>query len=394
MASIRMRTKKNGTRVFEIRVTVEGTTYCHSYPAKGEASIPSTWSDKRACTEAGKRAARFEEDCKRGAVSNDKRKFCEYARYVIDLKESNNKLKASTCEKYRDLLKRIDASDLGQAKVRDITVKMLNAFYMELSKDGQNLNSGGKLSTSTIRKYHALISSVLHEAARESIILINPAQNATLPTVDREESNFFTPEKVEAILEAVEHEPLYWKAMTHIFIGIGARRGEVLGLKWEDIDFESSVISIRRNVYLVDGEITDSTPKTRKGRHVSIDPGFLTALREWRIEQAKQMGGVISLSGYCFALEDMGTPIQPSSVTRYYARFGERYGLGHINPHAFRHFHAAYSVSEGVDINTVSFRMGHSRASTTLNYYGHLMPQKDREAANKVGAAFLKANRG
>ena len=387
MATIQMRKNKNGLRVFRIRVKVDGIEYQKTWPDKAEEQIPATWSDKRARTEATKAASFFEDECKRGLVSNNRQTLSDYARYVIDLKESTGAIKPKTVAEYRKQLARIDAAKLGKLHIKNITVKDLNAFYKELTED-TNKHTGAKLAPRTIRIYHALISSVLGHAAKEQIINYNPALYATLPKTEHKEANYYTPDKMRAIMEAVNKEPLYWQAMTYLFIGTGARRGEILGLQWSDIDFENCTISIQRNVIYIDGDIITGTPKTGETRQISIDPEFLKPLASWRIEQARHLG-VLPLSGYCFAVTDPCGPLKPDTVTRYYARLGARYNLGKINPHAFRHSQASMLLQDG-DIITASKRLGHAQTSTTMNIYGHMMPKTDKAAAAKIGAALFK----
>lgn len=389
MPTVTMRYTKDGQRVFRIRVKLEGQEFNRTYPGKDDDAIPASWSDKTATKRAKEVAVLFKDECQNKV--NDRRSFSEYAHSVLDLKERNGSLKASTLAKYReDVMPRIDNSRLGKKRIKNISVQDLNRFYGSLV----NKMTGERLSSSTVRKIHFVISSILKQAAREQIIQNNPAQYATLPRTEKHEANFYTTEQIKDILEAVEHEPLHWRAMTYLLIGIGARRGEVVGLQWRDIDFDNAVISIRRNATIVKGKTTITTTKTEDGRKVSIDPGFLKPLKEWRAEQAALHGGVISLTGFVFAIgDDINVPLLPSSVTRYYARLGERYELGHLNPHAFRHSQASIILQAG-DIVTASQRLGHSRTSTTTDIYGHMMPQTDRDAAALVGKVLADVHNG
>lgn len=390
MATPTMRTNKDGARVFKIRCKINGVEYTKTWPdrSKGEPGIPSTWSDKRARTEAGKIAALFEDECKRGLVSTDRRTLSEYAEYVINFKETTGVLKPKTIAGYRGLMKRIDASKIGPMMLSDIRASHLNAFYKSLAED-TNEKNGGKLSAKTIREYHALIHSVLQQAMKESVIPYNPAAAATPPSVKPKEADCYTPEQISAVLEAMKSEPQRWKALTYLLIGTGARRGEIAGLQWSDIDFESCRIRIRRNVVFIPGRgCVVGSPKTGEERTISVAPEALEELRKWRSEQA-EVQGAFSISGFCFALEEMSEPIPPDSITRYYAKLGRRYGLGHIHPHGFRHTQASIILQSG-DVVMASKRLGHSRTSTTLDIYGHMMPSTDKDAAEKIGEVFFR----
>lgn len=382
-----MRRKKDGQRVFEIRVMYGGQVFCASFPSRGASPIPRAWSDKRALKEAEKAAALFELECQRGAVSKDKRSFSEYARYVLELKEANKALKGSTLNEYRLIAERLQGSRLGAMRLCDIKARDLNALYFELASLGANKHTGGALSGGTIRKYHAFISSVLHNAVKEQLINANAAENATLPKAAAVEANYFDADKLAAILDAARLEPVFWCAMIYLFIGTGARRGEISGLRWSDIDFQNGRISIMRNVIRTGGGYVEDTPKTGVGRVVSVPRAVLDMLEVWETEQASSFGGFFP-SGYVFANREPLRFFRPDNITQYFHRFGVRYKLGRVNPHAFRHTQASLLLRGGGDILMTSRRLGHSRTSTTLDIYGHLLEQNDLAAAEKVGKIF------
>ncbi len=387
MASAKMRKNKNGNRVFRFRVMIDGVEYQKTFPGKNDLPIPATWSDKRAKTEAQKQLALFEAECKRGAITNDKRTLEEYCRYVIDYKEATGAIKPLTISEYRYLLKNICASSLGRLRLSDITAKDINGFYKWLSEDGQNKNTGGKLSAKTIKEHHVLIHSVLRHAVKEGILIFNPADNATPPKVKKKEAAYFTQEQIADILKALELEPEFWRALAYVLIGTGMRRGEAAGLKWSDIDFKTGRISILRNVIQSARPIVD-TPKTGKGRTITAPLEVIKELECWRRLQSDLLGAV-NLSGFVFASEDIQTPVYPSSITRWFAGFSKRHNLPHINPHAFRHTQASILLQTG-DIIAASLRLGHAQASTTTDIYGHLMNATDKQAAETIGAALFK----
>lgn len=390
MARIEQRTNKSGQTVYRIRAQVNGREYQRTWPAKGEPPIPSGWTVKRAQKEAERQAALFEDACRRGLVSTDRRTLADYAAYVIEFKSASNNIKPSTIEGYQRLLARIKTDAIGDKRITEIRARDLNQLYNRLMGDGQNLRTGGKLSPKTIREYHALLSSVFSTAAREGLIQTNPAQYATPPKVTRTEADYYTPEQIASILDAMENEPLYWRAMTYVFIGSGARRSEVAGLQWCDIDFKNSVIHIRHAVtYTPAGGLHLGTPKTGRENALTMPGEVMQVLREWRTEQ-EAIQGAVHLMGFVFSLDRPTIPIHPDSITTYYRRLGQRYNLGNIHPHAFRHTQASIILQAG-DIVAASARLGHSQTSTTLNIYGHLMPTKDQQAAALVESTLFKS---
>lgn len=382
MASITMRKRQNGKRTFLIRCTIKGKSFTKTYPGKTDPPIPDTWSDKRARTEATKVAALFEDECRRGLVSSDKRTLSEYAHYVLDHKAANMSIKPSTVAGYNVILERIDEYPIAKVKLCDLDAEALNDYYASLLRDGANKRTGKALSPKTVREHHSFISAVLTEAVKTRAVTSNVASLASPPKVAQKEPNYYTPEQMVKIIEATNSEPAFWRSMTYLFMGIGARRGEILALRWSDIDFEACTIFIKRNVTrAAHGKTVIVTPKSDRWRVVSVSSDFLAPLRQWREEQAAAFGGYYD--GFIFALKGPETYIQPDTITRYYARFGDKQNLGHLNPHAFRHSQASIILQSG-DLVAASRRLGHAKASTTMNIYGHMLPAADRDAADRV----------
>jgi len=151
-------------------------------------------------------------------------KFAEYGAYVLDLKEQRGELKHSTLVRYRELSARVYPA-IGHIRLKDIRVDHLNALYTSLTQSGQNKKTGGGLPAKTILEHHRFISAVLVQAEKESLVPSNVARKATLPKVHKHEVNYFQPEQVTAIREALEQEPLKWKMLAHMLLITGARRG-------------------------------------------------------------------------------------------------------------------------------------------------------------------------
>lgn len=388
MANITMRKSKDGKRSFYIRCMVNGVTYSRTYPSRTEPPIPESWSDKRARTEATKVASLFEDACKHNTVTNDRRTVSEYATYVVNHKEASMAIKPSTVAGYLVLLDRIENDPIGKVKLRDLSPRHLNDFYERLLSPGANKKNGNSLAPKTVHEYHVLLSAVLSEAVREHIIQTNPATCATPPKVEPKEPNYYSPEQMQQIGEALMHESIFWQAMSAMFIATGARRGEILALRWSDIDFENCVICIRRNITRAkNGKTVVVTPKSSRWRIISVTPEFFDALLVWREDQVRGFG-YKPADGYIFALQGPETYIRPDSVTRYYSKLGDKYDLGHLNPHAFRHSQASVILQSG-DIVAASRRLGHAKPSTTMNIYGHMLPAADRGAADRIASAFL-----
>ena len=273
-------------------------------------------------------------------------------------------------------------------------VDHLNDLYTSLSADGLNKKTGGKLSTKTIIEHHRLISTVLEQAFKERLVIFNVARQAELPRMEKKDVNYFQPEQIEAIRNALENEQPKWKMLVHLLLITGARRGEILGLKWDKVDFDKNRIYICNSIlYSSDRGVYEDTPKTEKSkRYVTLPKETIDELRRYRQYQAQEFfknGIPQSINGYVFSQID-GTAMHPDSVTDYLKKFSKKYNLPHINAHAFRHTMASMLYFNGVDSVSISKRLGHAQVSTTANIYAHIIEEADQRNADILSDIFLK----
>lgn len=244
MANIQERRDKTGKLIsYSVRVhRGRGPDGKQLKPWTATFDVSPTWTEKSTRKKAEAFAATFEKECREGITTDSRQKFGPYCEYVIKLKEERG-AKHSTTSSYKDLAARITPA-IGHIRLKDLRPDHLNDLYSTLAQDGQNKKTGGKLSAKSILEHHRLISTVLEQAAKEGLVPFNVASRATLPKVARKEVNYFQPEQVAAIREALEQEPLKWKTLVHMLLITGARRGEILGLKWPEVDFDRNQIHI------------------------------------------------------------------------------------------------------------------------------------------------------
>ena len=394
MANLQARRDKSGKLIsYSIRVhRGRGMDGKQLKPWTATFDVSPTWTEKSARKKAEAFAATFEKECKEGVTSDSRQKFAAYCDYVIGMKEQRG-TKHSTIMLYKHLTERIYPA-IGHIKLRELRADHLNDLYSALSKDGLNKRNGGKLSTKTILEHHRLISTVLEQAVKEGLVPFNVASRATLPKAEHKEVNYFQPEQVAAIRDALEREPMKWKTLVHLLLITGARRGEVLGLKWDKVDFEGNRIYICNSIlYAPDVGIYESTPKTeRSRRYVALPPETMQLLRQYRAWQAGErlrLGEYYQNQDFLFT-QDNGKPMHPDSVTEWLKRFSKRHDLPHINPHAFRHTMASMLYFNGVDSVSISKRLGHAQVSTTANIYAHVMEEADQRNADILSDIFLK----
>lgn len=394
MANIQERRDKSGRLIsYSVRVhRGRGADGRQLKPYTATFEVSPTWTEKSARKKAEAFAATFEKECREGTISDNRQTFRDYCEYVIDLKESRG-AKHTTVTRYRELTQRIYPA-IGHIKLKDLRADHLNSLYTTLAQPGTNKRTGGGLSAKTITEHHRLISTVLEQAVKDSFVPFNVAARATLPKVQRKEVNYFQPEQIAAIREALETEPIKWKNLVHMLLITGARRGEILGLKWDKVDFKNNRVYICNNVqYTPDRGIYEDTPKTTKAvRYIALPSETMQLLhqyRAWQSGERLRLGAYYQYQGFVFS-QDHGGPMHPDSVTDWLAKFSKRHGLPHINPHAFRHTMASMLYFNGADSVSISKRLGHAQVSTTADIYAHVIAAADQKNADILADIFLK----
>lgn len=394
MANIRERRDKNGKLIsYEIRVFRGRDANGEQLkPFQTTFKVEPGWTEKGAKKRAEAFAVVFEKQCRDGLTSDDRRTVEQYFRDTIELKKERG-LKDTTFSLYKSLSERLIFPYIGYLKIRDLSPRHLNDLYTALSSDGLNRN-GGMLSAKTRLEVHRIIHSVLESAVREGIVPYNAADRVEPPKRNKPDPVFYQPEEVDRILKAAENEPEQWRMLILFLLASGCRRGEALGLHWEDVDFDRNRVFVRANLtYTKESGVYLDSPKTKNSvRYIELPAAVMKDLRYHKSCQTEQRfkAGLAYQSddngGFVFAQGD-GKPLHPCSVTSYMTKFSKRYGLPHINPHGFRHTMASMLIYSGVDPVTVSHRLGHDEVSTTTDIYSHMIADADSRSAEIIGDA-------
>ncbi len=234
---------------------------------------------------------------------------------------------------------------------------------------------GKRLSQSSVRRVHATLHSALAWAVGHDFIPRNPATGVA-PKVRQKTVRPPSASKVQAYLDYVENEDPLLALCFRLLAATGARRGEVVGLKWSDINARTSQITFRRVVALgPDGPEVVQGLKGGKGvKKVTVDQRTAETLAEMR-----------SGRGYVFSDDGGETPWRPDRVSKAHRRMRAQSGIGVGKLHNLRHFHATQLLARGIPIQQVSERLGHQTVTVTLNTYAHAMPALDKDAANAIG---------
>lgn len=229
------------------------------------------------------------------------------------------------------------------------------------------------LSAKTVRNMNQVISSAMNLAIDQKLIATNPTDGCALPKLEHKEMKTLSAEQLAVFLREARERGVF--ELYYIELATGLRRGELLGLKWEDIDLEGGTIQVRRQIARIDGEVVEAPLKTKNSyRSVSIRQDAVELLREQRRKTNSQ---------YVFP-SPTGDPISPDSVLHMLHRVLKRAGLPKIRFYDMRHTFATVALQNGVDIKTVSRMLGHYSAGFTLDTYAHVTTQAQRQAANTM----------
>ena len=249
------------------------------------------------------------------------------------------------------------------------------------------------LADKTILAYHRLISIILTQAEKEMLVPYNAAAKATPPKAAKKAPNYFQPETISEILKALEAEPLKWQLITHLLLVTGCRRGEIMGLKWDKVDFKNNRVTIDRALIVSPSKgVYESTTKTSDIRYLNLPAETIALLKQHKREQLRTQianGDRWIHTGYVFT-QDNGDRMNPDSITAWLNDFSKRHGLPHINPHAFRHTVASVLLANGTDIVTVAAQLGHASASTTENFYAHIIEENKARASECIADVLLR----
>ena len=298
-------------------------------------------------------------------------------------------VRPSTLQSYEQTIRSYILPRLGTPRLQEVTAPTINSLYAYLLRKGRVRQPGG-LSKKTVRNVHVVLHKALQDAVEWSLLSVNPASKARPPTPDQAPSRDLITWSVSELRRFLDHAHLSAPALFPAILttaATGMRRGEVLGLRWRDVDLDGRRLSIRQTLISVSYEIRYSTPKTKRGRRsVTIDHHTVAALREHRASQLRQRltaGPAWEDSDLVFCQAD-GTPIHPDYFSHAFTRIVETSGLPRIRLHDLRHTHATLALQAGIHPKVVSERLGHANTSITMDIYSHVTPSMQEEVAELV----------
>lgn len=325
-------------------------------------------------------------------VEPSRQTVSEYMREWLDTVEPS--LRSTTFATYRTMVRHHIDPRLGSLPLQKLSVSDVNAFYAILLR-GDADNGKKALSPSTVRYVHAVLNKALKDAVRWDRLPRNVCAFAQAPRAPRASEGHvtWTGDEVARFLSEVRGERLY--AAWLVAVATGMRRGELLGLRWRDIDFGRSALSVRQTLVAKSHAPEFNEPKTpRSKRSVALDAATVYALRSHRKAQAEErlrMGSVYQEFDLVFCAED-GSPLIPRQVTKWFLDAAKRAGVRRIRFHDLRHTHATLALQSGIHPKVVSERLGHADIGITLNTYTHAIPAMQADAAEIIASLWNSAS--
>ncbi|MHB1536451.1 MAG: tyrosine-type recombinase/integrase [Acidimicrobiales bacterium] len=310
----------------------------------------------------------------------------------LDLAQGD--LSPTTARGYRWIVKTYILPTLGKVPLARLRTAQLDRFYAQLREAGGQ--DGKPLSAATVRQVHAIVRRALQQGVRWGWIATNPASLASPPRVKAPQLAPPDPDAVIRLIEQAAAADPDFGCFLHLAATTGARRGELCALRWRDLDLEAGAVTITRSVVeAAHSVVVEKDTKTHASRRIALDPGTVVIVKAHRDRMASRVescGGRLADDAHVFSHEvDGSRPWAPNDVTKVFIRVRNRAGLGTVRLHDLRHFAATRLLAAGVSVRTVSGRLGHANAATTLGVYAHFVEESDREAAGKLGALVVRS---
>ena len=384
MASIKEKLDKNGNVVYQVQASNgRGRRVWRTFRPE------PTWSKRTVQRELQRFAAELESRLDDGevltheetvrkaaaeAVEAAKIKTLRQYAEAVYLPEKAVSVAEKTRTSYAQLLQQHVYPVLGDVPLPEITAAMLKALLAGLPEH---------FAFASRVKVYAVLHGLFKEAVMDDTLDVNPMDKVPRPKQSKDaalpaEHKAFTVEETRYILHCLEEEPLKWRTFILLLIDTGCRRGEACGLQWQSVDLDAGTVTIERNLqYTTAKGVYETLPKNGRTRVVDISPDVAELLRELRQAQPVMVRWV-------FTQDDSPEPIHPDTPTRYFQRFGKRYGIEHFHPHKLRHTSASLAITHGADVVSVAARLGHSDSSTTLRMYAHANEESIRRVGQTV----------
>ena len=300
---------------------------------------------------------------------------------------SKPNIREATQERYWNHIRYHIIPEIGHIKLKKLTSRHVQEMYNNVRDHGRVMRGPGdkrdkSLSASYIKSLHRMFHMCLERAVKEQLIIRNPCDDCVLPKVDRKEMKVLKPEYIRDFLEEADKRgvlPIFFLELCS-----GLRRGELVALKWEDLDIENCTISVSKQAVRVKGGgVKLSTPKTATSIRKEVIPQEAV---EMLIEEHNKHPD----NQWMFPSPVTGDMYYPDAISRINTKILHSLGMEHMRFHDLRHTFATMALQNGVDIRTVSSMLGHADPGFTLRTYTHTAMPMQREAAKTMGAVMSR----
>lgn len=321
-------------------------------------------------------------------VEASKITMAEYLKDRLTQWEASGSITPRTLQRYRELTEDQILPHLGPKRLQQLRPFDLEQWHSILKTRGRKNGKAG-LSARTIAHAHRVLRKALNEAARNDLTARNVAAIQGPPPIGGDEASILNADQIASVVTELRGRRGYPETIVALFTG--ARLGEVLALRWSAVDLDGKTLTIREAMEKTKAGLRMKPPKTKAGyRTVTLPDVVVDVLRAQRrtaLEQRVALGlGKLPDNALVFPAAE-GGPQAPQSLSKAWRRAADDIGLKGIRFHALRHSHASMLVDAGVDIVTISRRLGHASPAVTLTVYSHLFRQRDDKAANAINNA-------
>jgi integrase len=319
-------------------------------------------------------------------VDPTKMTVAEYLEHWLSV-DIDRRVAAKTATRHRGIVLHQIIPRLGHIPMRKLTPVHIEACEAELQRGGyvKGHKRGHGLSAQTVLHVHRSLSQALAHAVKTGVLFKNPAEQVKPPKPPSREIKILTKPEVAVLLRTAEQSWLYLPVLVGVTTGM--RRGEILGVRWSDIDLNTARLTVNQSLERVKGKTVFKAPKTTTSRRTITLPALtVEALREHRAAQAAERLRLgLGKPELVFGHAD-GSPMDPDSITKGFDRLIKSAGVGRITFHGLRHTHISHQLMDGVHVKIVSERVGHASVSVTLSVYAAFIPNMQADAAAGVDA--------
>ena len=320
--------------------------------------------------------------------TSKKIKFEIFLDYWLDTIKINKK--ETTIEEYTHYIDKHIKPNLGKIYLQDLKKTQIQAFYNNEFKNGR-LDGKGGVSPKTLKNIHNIIHSVLDMACNSDLISKNISNGLQLPKVEKYNAKFLEKEQLLELVKKAKNTDIYIPIALAIYTGM--RRGEILGLSWDNINLKEKTIYVKQQLQEINGELKITTPKTKTSiRTIYISQQLVSILSIYKLEQQNlkltlQQNYENNINAVC--TYPSGKLFNPKIFSKKFKKFINDYGFPDIRFHDLRHSHASLLFSANVQDKLISERLGHSSTSTTKELYTHLYEKDKKNIGNIIENLFM-----